>query len=78
MSDINLVDVTVHVDEDLDEQSRQNVEQALRDLNGVVSVHNDGHAHHLFVVEYNPDQLKAQHVLACVQGQGVHAELLGL
>ena len=76
--DIPLVDVTLHIDESLDDDHRAQMEDVLRDLEGVVSVHNPYARPHLVVVQYNPDRLKSADILAAVTGQGVHAELIGL
>ena len=45
--DINLVDVTVHIDEDLSPETRITVEDSLRALDGVVSVHGSSKTPHL-------------------------------
>ena len=76
--DIQLVDVTLHIDENLDAQDRTRIEGNLRSINGVVSVHNPDERPHLVVVEYNPEATSSQAVLNCVTAEGVHAELIGL
>jgi hypothetical protein len=76
--DIQLADVTLHIDEALDADERKLVGERLRALDGVVSVHNPDEKPHLTVVEYNPAKLKAVQLLETVKGAGVHAELIGL
>ncbi len=76
--DIQLVDVTLHIDENLDKQGRNKIEENLRAINGVVSVHNPEERPHLVVVEYNPEVTNSQAVLKSVTAEGVHAELIGL
>ena len=76
--DIQLVDVTLHIHESLDRAHRAEIEDVLRALDGVVSVHNPDARPHLTVVEYNPDRLKSSDILKAVTHQGVHAELIGL
>ena len=76
--DIQLVDVTLHVDENLTREVRAEVENALRSMDGVVSVHNSHAKPHLIVVEYNPKKANSHDLLDRVQAQGVHAELIGL
>ncbi len=76
--DIQLVDVTLHIDENLDKPGRNKIEENLRAINGVVSVHNPDERPHLVVVEYNPEVTNSQAVLKCVTSEGVHAELIGL
>lgn len=76
--DIQLSDVTLHIDETLDKEQRAAVERELRALDGVVSVHNPDNRPHLAIVEYNPEKLKASQLLETVRRHGVHAELIGL
>ena len=78
MKDIDLADLTVHVDESLDAPGRMRVEQALRGLRGVISVHVGSGTPHLFVVQYNPDETGSKAILNCVKDQQVHAELIGM
>ena len=51
--DINLVDVTLHIDENLSAEQRETIEESLRALDGVVSVHNSDKTAHLTIVEYS-------------------------
>ena len=76
--DINLVDVTVHIDEDLSPETRITVQDSIRALDGVVSVHNSIKTPHLTVVEYNPEVMDSQKILKRITDQGVHAELIAL
>lgn len=78
--DINLADVTLHLDEELSEEARGALEAALRERDGVVSVHyNTNAAHpHLAIIEFNPDKVSSQDLLSIVKLQGYHGELMGL
>ncbi len=78
MSDIKLVDVTIHIDQDADKETRDKVEAALRNVDGVVSVHMPENEPHLVVVEYNPDATKSTVLLAAAREIVIHAELIGL
>ena len=78
MSDINLADVTIHIDKDTDSDTRQNVESALRAVSGVISVHMPSKESHLVVVEYNRDATTSSHLLEMVEDVVGHAELIGL
>lgn len=73
-----LADVTLHIDETLEQAKRNEIEQELRAINGVVSVSNPDSRPHLAIVEYNPEQTDSQAILASVTRQNVHAELIGL
>lgn len=78
MSDIKLVDITIHIDKDTDAATREKVEAALRGISGVVSVHMPENETHLVVVEYNPDATKSTVLLAAVREVAGHAEMIGL
>ena len=78
MADIDLVDVTVHIDEDLDHGTRESLVDKVRDEDGVVSVALHDEKPHLMIVEYNPKKTSSSNILKCVTATGVHAELVGL
>lgn len=73
-----LVDVMVHIDESIDEAKRAQVQDALRALEGVVSVGFGQGKPHLLLVEYNPARVTSHGVLECVTSLGVHAELVAM
>ena len=75
---IQLADVTVHIDQTLDRERRTLIENELRAIDGVVSVHNPDDRPHLAVIGYNPDRTSSAVILNTVNVQGVHAELIGL
>ncbi len=76
--DIKLVDVTVHIDENIDHAARENVADKVRALDGVVAAAAHDEKPHLMVVEYNPEKTNSSAILACVKSAGIHAELIGL
>lgn len=76
--DINLVDITLHIDENLNAEQRETIEESIRALDGIVSVHKSDNTPHLFIVEYNPANVNSQQILQRVINQGVHAEYVGL
>jgi len=76
--DIQLADVTVHMDENLDAGMRSSIEDQVRAIDGVVSFHNPDDRPHLAVVEYDPAKVSSKAILEKVIAQGVHAELIGL
>jgi divalent metal cation (Fe/Co/Zn/Cd) transporter len=77
---INLADVTLHIDEELSSEARDALEDALRQRDGVVSVHFNTTAKHphLAVVEFNPEKVNSLDLLSIVRYQGYHGELVGL
>ena len=74
----DLVDIIVHVDENIDHDHREALTDKVRGVSGVVAVRLDDDKPHLMIVEYDPDAIKAIDVLNCVKEDGVHAELVGL
>jgi len=78
--DINLADVTLHIDEELSDEARGGLEDVLRQRDGVVSVHfNTNATHpHLAVIEFNPEKVSSMDLLSMVKFQGYHGELVGL
>lgn len=74
---IPIVDVVLHIDETLDRQRRSQIEDALRAMDGVVSIHNPDDRPHLCVIAYNPDKTSSAAILRTVTNEGVHAELIG-
>ena len=78
MSDIKLVDVTIHVDNEIGDETRSKIDSALRSQRGVVSVHIPNEKPHLLTVEYNPDLTTSMHMLSTVRELAGHAELIGL
>ena len=78
MTDIKLVDVTLHIDNTLDTTIREAVEKELRNLNGVVSVHMPVDKAHLVEVAYNPDDIRSEHIVHSIRELAGHVELIGL
>ena len=75
---IQLADVTLHIDKNLNSEQRGTIEESLRALDGVVSIHNPDKTPHLTLVEYDPDVITSHVILGRVTDQGAHAELVGL
>ncbi len=75
---IDLADVTLHVDETLDNDGLMKLEHAFRQRDGVISVHVDEKRPHLFVLEYNPRMVHSKDLVKIPQFHGLHAELIGL
>ena len=75
---VSIADVLFHIDENLDKAKRSTVEDHLRQVEGVVSVHNPDDRPHLTLVGYRPDRTSSEVLLGQIQAQGVHAEMIGL
>jgi hypothetical protein len=71
---MNIIDMTVHVDETLSPEKMHALEDAVRADACVISACST-HDPHLLVVTFNPECTNRENVLHRVQAQGVHAEL---
>jgi hypothetical protein len=78
MSDISLVDTTIHIDKDTDADTRTKIDEALRKVQGVMAVAMHDDKPHLIVIEYDPDKTSAKSLLIVVKELAGHAELIGL
>ena len=78
MSNNKLVDITIHIDEDLSVERRETINAALRATGSVTDVYTDHKTPHLFVVKYDPQQGNSGQLLNVVAKHDVHAELIGL
>jgi phage-related protein len=76
--DIQLADVVVHIDQTLERERRSEIEEHLRAIDGVISVHNPDEKPHLAIVEYDPDKTSSAVILNTITVHGVQAELVGL
>lgn len=76
--DINLADVTIHIDETLDDSGRNKLEEAFRGRDGVVSVLINPDRPHLVVVEYNPQTINSRDLVDIPRFHGLRGELVGL
>lgn len=76
--DIPMIDVMLHIDEDLNPLQRHSLEDYMRDQLGVIGLGYHDQRPHLMVVEYNPDMTTSMQLLRSVTARGLHAELIGL
>ena len=73
-----MVDVTLHIDENITHEDRENIRDSLLDLDGVLAAACHDEKPHLIIVEYNPDIIHSTEFLKVTQDRGLHAELVGL
>jgi len=76
--DIHLADVTLHVDQSLNQNEMGKLETAIRQKEGVVSVHINPQKNHLVLVQYNPEVVHSKEFMDILQHQGLKGELIGL
>jgi hypothetical protein len=71
-------DVTVHIDEELDDPRTVQICDEIAHLEGVINVHCAEQREHLLVVEYNIYATNSRDILNQVERSGLHAELIGM
>ena len=75
---IKMVDVTLHLDEDVSHEDREEFRDSLLGLDGVMAVASPDDRPHLVTIEYNPDAINSSEFLKAAQGRSLHAELIGM
>jgi len=78
-TDINIADITFHLHPDCSCDDGKNVEQALRAVDGVISVHFDEDLHpHAVVVAYNLQAVSSDVLLETIRKCDARAVKVGL
>lgn len=72
-----VTDVTVHIDESLNDRELMNLEQTIRGDHGVISVGHNENDRHMVVVLYDPEAIRGKDILNRITRQGFHGELIG-
>ncbi|MCW8956645.1 MAG: hypothetical protein OQL09_07160 [Gammaproteobacteria bacterium] len=75
---MNIVDVLIHVNEALDNKQRVQLEQTMRDLDGVIAPRFNPEHPHLMLVAFNPKHVQSRTLLQQVSSVGYHAQLIGV
>jgi RAB protein geranylgeranyltransferase component A len=73
-----LNEVIVHVNENVDAATLDDLEQSIRRDRGVVSVQYRGQQRHLMLVVYDSAVMRASNILRTFQERGLHAQLVGM
>lgn len=71
-------EVVVHLNESVDETTLENLEQGIRQDQGVISVGHHPTRNHLMVVVYDSEVARASSILHHFQERGLHAQLIGM
>ena len=70
-------DIVIHINETLDNNQRSTFSKKVKDIDGVKSASLQDDRPHLMLVAYNPNKIKALHVLEGVNKTGVSAQIVG-
>ena len=73
-----IADVTIHINENIDAQTRVSLEKTLLAMDGVAAALSHHGTSHLMVVRFDPERLQSHDILQTVIAAGLHAELIGL
>lgn len=71
------VDIVVHIDEEIEEDKRYDIVNELKNSKGIYSAEFCPLRFHLMVLGYDRDLINSKEVLARVESQKVHAQLVG-
>jgi hypothetical protein len=74
---MHITDMVMHVDNNLEEQSRRNVEKTLTGQRGVIHAHFNEKRPHLMLVSYDTERTSSFEILAGMSGQSLCAERIG-
>jgi len=74
---MHITDMVMHVDDNLEEQSRRNVEKTLTGQRGVIHAHFNERRPHLMLVSYDIERTSSFEILAGMSGQSLCAERIG-
>jgi hypothetical protein len=73
-----LVDVTLHINEDMDQHTRDQLCDDLLHIVGVNAADTNGAKPHLMIVEYNPDVVSPTVFVEYAKQRGLHMQLIGM
>jgi len=74
---MNISDILIHINESLSEQQRKDLEESVRQVEGVVAPRFNPGKEHLLLVAFNPDVASIATLLTKVQSFGYNAQLIG-
>lgn len=77
MSD-NMVDITIHIDENTSHDDREALRDSLLAMDGVMAAVYHDERPHLMIIEYDPDTINSSDFLKTISNRGLHGELVGL
>ncbi|OIP19279.1 MAG: hypothetical protein AUK53_00375 [Betaproteobacteria bacterium CG2_30_59_46] len=74
---MNLCDVLVHINEALSAEQKNELEEDMRGLSGVVAPRFNPGQDHLMLVAFNSDRVNCAALLGKVHAHGYRAQLIG-
>ncbi len=77
MSD-TMLDVTLHIDEETTHDEREDLRDVFLRKKGVMTADCRDERPHLMIVGYDPENITSKELLATVNNQGYHAEMVAM
>ncbi len=74
---MHITDMVMHIDDNLEEQTRRTVEKKLTGQRGVIHAHFNEQRPHLMLVSYDIERTSSFEILAGISGQSLCAERIG-
>lgn len=74
---MNISDVLIHINQHLNAQQRQCLEDAMREIDGVIAPRFNAGTDHLLLIAFNPAATAAGVLLNQVRACGYDAQLIG-
>lgn len=74
---ISISDVMIHINESLSVEARSTLEEAMRQIEGVIAPRFNPGKDHLLVIAFNPDKTNSAALLAKACSSGYTAQLIG-
>ncbi len=75
---MTMLDVTLHIDEDTTHNERENLRDAFFNMKGVMTADYRDERPHLMIIGFDPENITTSDLMATVQKQGYHAELVAM
>jgi hypothetical protein len=75
---MNISDVIIHIDETLSAEARTSLENAVREIEGVVSPGFNAGKEHLLIVTYDTEKTTTAALLEKARAAGYTAQLVGM
>ncbi len=74
----NVADVMLHIEETLPADQLRTLENHLYKMGGVLSATNRDDKPNMILVSYDPSKVQSHDLVAKVESEGLHAQLIGL
>ena len=74
----NLVDIAIHIKENVSHDDREEIQDTIRGMNGVVVATSRDEAPHFIMIGYDPELIASSEIIKFVNRRGLHGQIVGL